>query len=67
MLIEAVYSLQELVDSQRASSYAARLLTTLSTPSIILLLWLLYAFTLKPILLPLEPRELPYWVPSEYS
>lgn len=52
---EAVHSLQELIGSQRAHYYASRVLMTLSIPSVLLLLWRFYAFTLKPILRPQEP------------
>lgn len=32
-----------------------------------LILWRLYAFTIKPWFRPNEPKELPYWIPCEYA
>ncbi|CAD6446126.1 2e5bed58-8b25-417b-ab5c-118505115baa [Sclerotinia trifoliorum] len=39
------------------------LVVLLLLPSTTLVLWRLWAFTIKPILHPSEPKELPYWIP----
>ena len=57
MLLEAIHSFQEFIGSEGANSYTSRLLLTIS----------IYAFTLKPFFRLWKPRELPYWVPGEYS
>ena len=35
--------------------------------STVLVIWRLWAFTIKPALHPDEPKGLPYWIPCEYS
>ena len=46
----------------QATSYA---LWALLVVVAALLLWRLWTFTLHPLLNPLEPREVPYWIPCE--
>lgn len=36
-------------------------------PVSLLLVWRLWAFTIKPLLRANEPRELPYWIPCTYN
>lgn len=44
--------------------FALKLVTTMSG---LLLLWRLWCFTIRPTFAPTEPKELPYWIPSELS
>ncbi|KAH7136043.1 cytochrome P450 [Dendryphion nanum] len=39
------------------------LLVVTAVPLLALLLWRFWRFTIRPLLHPLEPRELPYWIP----
>lgn len=45
----------------------ALLIGTLAAVLSAWLLWRLWRFTILPMLYPDDPKELPYWIPSEYK
>lgn len=34
---------------------------------LVLVVWRFWKFTVRPLLHPHEPKELPYWIPSEFT
>ena len=44
----------------------APLIGALTAAVLALVIWRLWRFTISPALYPDDPKELPYWIPSEY-
>ncbi len=45
----------------------APLIGALTAAVLALVIWRLWRFTITPALYPDDPKELPYWIPSEYN
>ena len=50
----------------QASTLGPLLLVSIYMMGVLYMLWRSWKFTLRPILRPKDPQELPYWIPSEY-